>query len=57
MQTESACGDVSAADRETPWPDSIEFLDTYDGPSFSELGELEVHGDHVWFCSSVIGLE
>ncbi len=56
VEVESACGTVSAADRETPWDDPIELLDRYDGPSFSELGELKVHGEQVWFCTGVIGL-
>ncbi len=56
VEVESACGTVTAADRDTPWSDPIELLDRYDGPSFSELGEVKVHGDHVFFCTSVIGL-
>ena len=36
--------------------DPVEHLSDYAGPSFSELGDIEVDGDIVWFCSGVIGL-
>jgi hypothetical protein len=36
--------------------DPIVKLADYNGPDFSELGDVEVDGDTVWFCSGVIGI-
>lgn len=46
----NSCGAKHVAD------DPIWLLDRYDGPSFSELLEVEVMGEHVAFCSGVLGL-
>ncbi|MCP4871791.1 MAG: hypothetical protein GY898_24050 [Proteobacteria bacterium] len=53
----STCGtDPQMASRAAAWTDPAVVLDRYDGPSFSELGDLEVDGDRVWYCSGVRGL-
>ena len=53
----SACGsDAGEADRASAWEDPAVVLDRYDGPTFSELGDVEVVGDRVWFCTGVQGL-
>jgi len=53
----STCGtDPQMADRASRWTDPAVVLDRYDGPAFSELGDLEVEGDLVWYCSGVRGL-
>lgn len=49
--------DAGEADRAARYDDPVEILDRYDGPSFSELGDLEVDGDLVWFCTAVQGLQ
>ncbi len=51
----SACG-LSLKKGKAGKSDPVEFLASYAGPSFSELGDIEVDGDKVWFCSGVIGL-
>jgi len=54
----SVCGtDAGSSARARTWSDPVEVLDRYDGPSFSELGDLEVVGNAVWFCTSVQGLQ
>ena len=56
----AGCGPGSTCDATSeptsPDRDPIERLGDYDGPAFSELGDLEVDGNTVWFCSGVIGL-
>jgi hypothetical protein len=54
QQPSSACGALS--EPTSPWLDPVTLVDRYDGASFSELGDLEVDGQTIWFCSSVIGL-
>ncbi len=52
----SSCG-LSLSDGPADSDRDIVVLgDRYNGPAFSELGDLEVVEDVVWFCSSVIGL-
>lgn len=53
-QPSSACG--SAGEPPSSWSDPVTLLDRYDGPSFSELLDVEVDGDRVWFCTGVQGL-
>ncbi len=54
----SACADdLGELGRAAAWDDPVTVLDRYDGPSFSELADLEVAGDTLWFCTSVIGLQ
>jgi len=50
----SACG--LQVSKKAAKSDPIEHLSNYAGPSFSELMDIEVDGDVVWFCSGVIGL-
>ena len=54
QQPSSACGDKAEAP--SPFADPVTVVDRYGGSSFSELGDLEVDGDTIWFCSGVIGL-
>lgn len=54
QQPSSACG--GKAEASSPWSDPVTVVDRYDGSTFSELGDLEVDGDTIWFCSGVIGL-
>ena len=55
QEPSSACG-AEEAGPASAWDDPITVLDRYDGPSFSELQDVEVDGDRVWFCSAVQGL-
>ncbi len=41
---------------ESPYGDPVEVLDTYGGPSFSELNEVEYRDGLVYFCSGVLGM-
>ncbi|MCO4773565.1 MAG: hypothetical protein KDA24_26265 [Deltaproteobacteria bacterium] len=55
QQPSSACG-AGKTEPASPWMDPVTLLDRYDGPSFSELLDVEVDGTRVWFCSGVLGL-
>jgi hypothetical protein len=55
QQPSSACGRGNT-EPASPWEDPVTLLDRFDGPSFSEVLDVEVDGDRVWFCSGVIGL-
>ena len=54
----SVCGtDPGSTARGSTWPDPAVVLDRWDGPTFSELADLEVDDDdRVWFCTGVRGL-
>jgi len=55
QQVSSACG-TGKSEPISAFADPVTLLDRYDGPSFSELLDVEVDGDRVWFCSGVQGL-
>lgn len=51
---DGSCG--SAVGGKDPGLDPVERLDTWSGPTFSEVGDLEVVDDVIWMCSGVQGL-
>jgi len=52
---ENSCG-LSLGGGHDKKTDPVLVLDTWSGSSFSELGDLEVDGNTIWFCTGVEGV-